>query len=50
MNPYLVLAAYRLSIKAAESIVLVRDGHSIEMQMRNGNGDLFHRIDISQAP
>ena len=47
MNGYILLAAYRLSIKAAENIVLVRNDNSeVEMQMRDRNGELFHRIPL----
>jgi hypothetical protein len=47
MNPYIILAAYRLSIKAAENIVLVQNANSnVEIQMRDRNGELFHRIQL----
>ena len=50
MNGYIILAAYRLSIKAAENIVLVRNTNSdVEMQMRDRNGDLFHRIKLHRG-
>lgn len=51
MNGYILLAAYRLSIKAAENLVLVRGSKSeVEMQMRDRNGDLFHRIQLRSEP
>ena len=47
MDGYIILAAYRLSIKAAENIVLVQNAKSeIEMQMRDRNGELFQRIQL----
>lgn len=50
MNGYIILAAYRLSVRAAESLVLVRGENGFEMQMRNHNGDLFHRINLQTNP
>jgi len=43
----ITFAAYRLSIKAAEELTLVRsENRSVEMQMRDRNGTSFHRIQL----
>lgn len=47
MNPYLLLAAYRVSFKAAKNLVLVRANDRFELQMRNTNGDLFQRVQLT---
>ena len=45
----LILAAYGLSIKAAENIVLINSANSdIEMQMRDRNGTAFHRMQLNR--
>ncbi|MBV8638612.1 MAG: hypothetical protein JO322_11035 [Candidatus Eremiobacteraeota bacterium] len=43
----LLLAAYRVSLKAAENVAVVRTDSRVELQMRNSNGDLFQRVQLT---
>jgi hypothetical protein len=48
VNPYLLLAAYRLSIMTAETLAVVRLGNTVQLQMRGPHGDSFYSVELSK--
>ena len=48
MNAHILFTAYRLSINAAQTIVLIRGESDVEMQMRDRNNGRLHSIQLQR--